>query len=338
MNDRNTLTLRISFSTFLRILLVAFAILVVWALLDIVLLLFLSMILAAAIAPWITTLSRHKIPRPVGVLIVYSALLAVFVAIVLLLVPAITREAASIAANFPDHYKRFTEFFLSPGAVDSGALSTAKDALTSVTKGVFAGLKNVAGGFASFLLVLVITFYFTVDEHNLRKFWIRIVPPSYRDRLVRITRLAEERIGNWFRGQLMISAAIVVLSYLVLTIIGIPNALLLSIVAGIAAFIPLVGLAIGAIPAVFVALTVSVTKATIVLVFTIALYQVVANALVPKVMSRAVGLNPVVIILVMLLGADLAGALGLILAIPVASIIDAFVREWSARGEGVHVT
>ncbi len=329
MDNRQTLFLNVSFSTFLRILLVAFAILVVWSLIDIVLLLFLSMILAAAISPWITTLARRRIPRPVGVLIVYTALLAVFVAIVVLLVPAITREAASIAANFPEHYKRFTDFFLSKGAVDSGVLTTAKDAVTNVTRGLFAGLKDIAGGFASFLLVLVITFYFTVDEENLRRFWIRMVPSAYRDRLVRVTRLVEERIGNWFRGQLTISVAIAALSYLVLTIIGIPNALLLAIIAGVAAFIPLVGLAIGAIPAVFVALTVSVTKATIVLVFVIALYQLVGNVLVPKVMSKAVGLNPVVIILVMLLGADLAGMLGLVLAIPVASIIDAFVREWS---------
>lgn len=328
MEPSKTISVRISLATFIRLLAVVFVLFLLWVLRDIVLLLFLSMILAAAITPWINGLKRFKIPRPLGLLIVYSVIIAILVAVLLLLIPAITREASSIATRFPKYYDRIVDFLTSRGAVDSGALSAARENLPALTQGVFAGLKGVARGFASFLLVLVITFYFTVDEENLRRFWVRLAPVSYRDRLLRITNTVGERIGNWFHGQLVISVAIASVTYLVLTLLGIPDALLLSMIAGIASFVPIVGAIIGTLPAVFVALTVSVAKAIAVLIFSLALYQLVASVLVPKVMSRAVGLNPVVIILVMLLGAELAGAVGLILAIPIASIIDVVVREF----------
>jgi predicted PurR-regulated permease PerM len=325
-----TVSTRITTATFVRLLAVIFGLLLVWALRDIILLLFLSMILAAAIGPWIDALSRRGLPRPVGVLIVYSAIVGLLVAIILLLIPAVTREAASLATRFPDYYQRVVDFFSSREA-GATSLSGASSNFSALSRGVFAGLKGVAGGFGSFIIVLVITFYFTVGEENLRRFWLRLAPVSQRERLSRITATAVERISNWFRGQLVVSLVVGSVSYLALTIIGIPDALLLSIVAGVAAFVPLVGAAIGILPAVFVALTVSVTKALIVLVVAIPLYQLTANVLVPKLFARAVGLNPVVIVIVMLIGAKLAGGLGLILAIPVSSIIDVVVREY--RGE-----
>lgn len=324
-----TVSTRISTATYLRLLGVAFGLLLLWALRDIILLLFLSMILAAAIGPWIDTLSRRGLPRPVGVLIVYSAIVALLVAVILLLIPAVTREAASLATRFPDYYHRLTDFFAARDV--ETPLSGVGENFSTLTRGVFAGLKGVAGGFGSFIIVLVVTFYFTVGEENLRRFWFRLAPVSQRERLSRITAAAVERISSWFRGQLVISLVVGSFSYLALTIIGIPDALLLSIVAGVAAFVPLVGAAIGIIPAVFIALTVSVTKALIVLVVAIALYQLTTNVLVSKLFSRAVGLNPVIIVMVMLIGAKLAGGLGLILAIPVTSILDVVVREY--RGE-----
>ncbi len=140
---------------------------------------------------------------------------------------------------------------------------------------------------------------------------------------------AVDRIGLWFRGQLLVSASLALLTFALLTILSIPNALLLSLIAGIAAFVPLIGALLGILPAVVVALTISTAKAIIVLIVGFALYHIVANVLVSKLMSRVVGLNPVAIVLVMLVGAELAGAMGLIVAIPIAIIIDAVVRELS---------
>ncbi len=335
MDQNRATAVGISLMTFVRLFLIVLGILLLWALRDIIILLFLAMILAAAIGPWITSLSKRGIPRPLGMLIIYSGIVAIIVAVVLLLIPAVARETTSLAARFPDFYDRVTEFFNRNGD-SSSTISAAKDNLSMLTRGVFAGLKGVLGGFAMFLLVLVITFYFTVDEANLRRFWIRLAPVSYQERITRITQAAGERIGNWFRGQLVISAVIASVSYFLLTLLDVPDALLLAIIAGVAAFVPFIGAAIGIIPAVFVALTVSLTTALIVLAVSIALYQLVANALVPRLMSRAVGLNPVIIILVMFIGADLAGAVGLILAIPITSVVDVIIREFGPRKGEAH--
>jgi len=316
MDHGQVFTTRISLSSFLRLLAVLAALVIVWSLLDLLLLLFLAMILAAAIAPWINALSRYRIPRPVGLLIVYSIILGLMILIIALFIPALTREFDTIT----QYYDRINEYIAKTNLTDAELPSF-------LSRGAFAGVRGFAGSFASFLLVLVMTFYFTLDEKNLRRFWIRLVPIQYRNNVSRAATLASERIGNWFRGQLALSLVVGAMTYLALVIIGIPNAVLLALIAGIASFVPLIGAAIGIIPAVLVALTISVPKALVVLAISIGLYQVVANVFIPKFFSRAVGLNPVVIILVMLVGARLAGVLGLILAIPVASIIDVIVRE-----------
>lgn len=331
MDTNRAIPAQISLMTFVRFFLILLGVYLLWVLRDIVLLLFLSMILAAAIGPWVSNLSRFRIPRPIGVLIVYSGIIVVIVAVILLLIPAVVREASSISNRFPEYYEKVTDFLSTKSALKDPTISFAQTNLSFLSHSVFAGLKGFGRGLTSFLLVLVITFYFTIDEANLRRFWIRLAPVSYQERLLHITKTAGERIGSWFRGQLILSGIIAIVTYATLLLIGIPDALLLALVAGVAAFVPFIGAAIGILPALFVALTISVTKALIVLAVTVALYQVAMNVLLPKFISKSVGLNPVVIILVMLLGSSLAGAIGLILAIPVASIIDTIIHEFRDR-------
>lgn len=337
MDKPANIPVRVSISTFLRVLAVVLALLLLWALRDVILLLFLAMILAAAIGPWIAWFGKFKIPRTFGVLIVYVGIVAIFFLAIGLLIPAISHELASIPDRFPQYstyYEKVREFFFAHDTAASSATAAAKEGLPALTRGIFAGLRGFIGGVGSFLLVLVMTYYFTVDEDNVRRFWVRMTPAKYRERMQRILSSIGERIGHWFRGQLTIAALIGAVSYLVFMLIGIPDALLLALIAALASFIPIVGAAIGIIPAVFIALTVSVPAAIGVLTFTIAVNWIIANALVPRVMSKAVGLNPVVIVLVMLLGAEFAGGLGLILAIPVASIIDAVVTELGRHRDG----
>lgn len=325
----------ISLASFVRIMLVAFALLVVWALRDIIMLIFLAVVLAAALSPWVKQLVKFRLPRVAAVVILYCLLISIVLVFVLLLIPVIRQESASLAnVNL---YEKLTDFFTkSPGSTGS---IVSKENVSLLSKGVFAGLKGVLGGFASTLLVLVITFYFIIDEENIRKFWIRLVPRQYRDRFSRIAHESVERIGSWFRGQILISLLIGVLSYAAYVLIGVPNAPLLALISGTASFIPVVGTVIGLVPAVALALTISQVKAIIVLAVGIAINQFIANAIVPKVMSKAVGLNPVIIIIIMLVGAQIAGGIGLLLAVPIGAIVDVVVREYRSEkkeGEEAH--
>ncbi|MFH0829107.1 MAG: AI-2E family transporter [Candidatus Kerfeldbacteria bacterium] len=312
----------VSLASFVRIIAILFAIVVLWALRDIIMLIFISMVLAATISPWVKMLERRRIPRIAGVVLMYCIIISVILAFVLLLIPAVRDQITSLS-NAGTYQKVFSFFSKSS---TTGVIASNEN-ISLFSRGIFAGLRGVLGGFASFLLVLVITFYFTIDEENIRQFWIRLIPRQYRDRLSRVGRLTVDRIGAWFRGQLAVSLLIGVLCYLAYTLLGVPNALLLALISGVAAFVPIVGAVIGIVPAVLLALSVNEVTALIVLAVGIGIHQFITNAIVPKVMSKAVGLNPVVIIIVMLIGARLAGAIGLILAIPIASIVDIVFRE-----------
>ena len=323
MENPRYISAHISLATFVRFLAITFILLILWILRDIIILIFLSMVLAATISPLVRRLERVRVPRIAGVTIIYCVIISLVLLFVVLLIPAIRSEASSLTNS--NYVEKVTNFF-SNSPVNIGSLAT-KENVSTFSKGIFAGVKGVIGGFASFLLVLVITFYFTIDEKNIRQFWVRLVPKQYRERVIRVARLSVERIGSWFRGQLLVSLLIGVVSYIAFYFLGVPDALLLALIGAVAAFIPVVGAVIGIAPAVLLALTVSQVTALIVLAIGVAIHEFIANAVVPKVMSKAVGLNSVVIVIVMLLGAQLAGGVGLVLAIPTASVIDIIIKE-----------
>lgn len=334
-------SVRISVASFLRVVVVVLMLLLAWALRDILLLIILAMVLAAAIGPWISALQRRRVPRFLGVLIVYVGITAVILLIVGLLIPAVSHELTSLQDNFPQYasaYDRIRDFFTKPSGGTNGALTAAQDSLSSFSKGIFAGVRGFLGGVGSFVLVMVMTYYLIIDENNVREFWVRLAPADKRATISRLLNTVGHRIGQWFLWQIIIGAAIALLSYVGFLVIGLPDALLLSLIAAIASFVPILGTAIGVLPAVLVALTVSVPVTVIVLIFTIAVNWGVTNVFVPRILSRAVGLNPVVIILVMLLGAQLAGGIGLILAVPLATIVDAVIVELLKKREAADGT
>ncbi len=325
----NVRVVSISLATFMRIFATMAVLAVVWALRDLILLIFFSMVLAATITPWVQRLERFRVPRIAGVAIVYCIIVTVLLSFVLLLIPVIRTETTTLMSS--NYYERISEF-VSSTPINVGSIAS-KENVSIFSQGVFAGVKGFVGWFASFILVLVIAFYFAIDEENIRRFWIRLVPNAYRERFSLIARQSVDRIGGWFRGQLFISSLITVMSFIAFYLLRVPDALLLALIGGAASFIPVVGPVIGIVPAVLLALTVGHATAIAVLVIGIAIYQFTANAVVPKVMSRAVGLNPVIIIIVMLIGAELAGGLGLVLAIPIASVIDVIVKELRSKHE-----
>lgn len=317
----------ISLATFIRFIVIAFVLLLLWILRDIILMIFLSMILAVTLSPFIKKFERIRVPRIAAITIIYCLIISIVLLFIVLLIPAIKNEATSFTNS--NYIEKVTNFF-SNAPVNIGSLAT-KENVSTFSKGIFAGVRGFLGGFASFLLILVITFYFTLDEENIKRFWARLVPREYRSATARIARLSTERIGSWFRGQLVVSLLIGTLSYIAFYFLHVPDALLLALIGAVASFIPVIGAVIGIAPAILLALTVNQVTALIVLAVGIAIHEFIANAIVPKVMSKAVGLNPVVIVIVMLLGAELAGGVGLVLAIPVASVIDIIIRELKPR-------
>lgn len=329
-------SLTISMETILRIVVVGLILWFLYGIRGVLAVLLVSLIFASAIDPWVSGMHRRGVPRALAILLILILVLGIVSLVLVLLVPALVTEVRDVAQSFPSLYERlsktaaFDQFVSQPQIVEGikKSLESFDQALVRITGPIFSGLSSAVGGLVSFIGIVVLTFYLSLEENGIRKFFAAVVPARYQPYLARVTNRIQERMGLWLRGQLVLSLIIGSLSFIALWVLGVKFALLLALVAGITELVPIAGPIIGAIPAVFFALTDSPLKALAVAVVYLVIQQLENNLIVPRVMAKATGLNPIVVILVMLTGAKLAGITGVILAVPVTLIVSALLQDF----------
>jgi len=330
MKERQDVNITISTLTILKVVLVFVALGFVYLIRDVISLVVVSFILASALTPTVDWLHRkQKIPRVFGIVIIYVALFGVISLLLVLLIPAIVQQIGDIANNFPDYYSRISselvnlqDFKLTHNFVANleSSLQNLRTDLGSATGGILSTLSTIFGSLIALIGVMVITFYLIIEEQAMRRFLQSIVPPKYLSRLSGILDAIQQKMGMWLRGQLVLSLVIFLVTFIGLTILGVKNALVLALFAGIMEFIPYIGSTIGAIPAVFFGFAEAIWLGIAVIGFYILVQQLENNLLVPKIMQKSVGLNPLVIIIVMLIGAKVAGIVGVLMAVPAVLI------------------
>jgi len=207
------------------------------------------------------------------------------------------------------------------------------DTLSSYTGSVFSAITSLFGGLATFFLVLVLCFYFSVKKDGLKNLIHSVTPSKYQKYTMQLFVRIQDKLGLWLRGQLFLSVIIFSITWIGLFALGIRYSLVLALIAGITEIIPFIGPIIGAVPAVLLAFLQSPIDGLFVLILYIVIQQLENNVIVPKVMQKTVGLNPIVVILVILLGAKLAGVLGALLSIPVAVSIMTIAGDWFGTEE-----
>jgi predicted PurR-regulated permease PerM len=333
-----TVRVSISTSTIVRFFLVVLGLLLAYVLRDVLAILIVSIVFAAALDPLVDNLQRKRFPRTLCILFIYLILIGVLTLIGILFVPLLRDQIDQIRQALPTFYDRALDLFQripSSGTENPGA--TLDQSLTRLTASAFSGIAGVFGGIVTVFGVLVLTFYLTVEEKGFKKFLMAVTPRREHLRVERINGTIQHRLGGWLRGQLLLSLIIGVTSYVGLLIIGVPYTLVLALIAGVTEAIPIAGPLLGAVPSVIVAYNESPVTALLVVVLFFVIQQLENNFIVPRVMSRATGLNPVIVIIVTLVGAKLAGIAGIILAIPLTIIGQVLVAEyWENRPtEGV---
>jgi len=303
---------------------------------DVVALVFVALVFSAAIDPWVDALARRQIPRALGIISIYVIVIAVFGGTITLLIPPLVEQVRELAKSFPLYYDKLSLGINYLRDVSSGvgaenqfqeALGTVEKVLSAATAGVFSTISAIFGGIVSFFLLLVLTFYMVVEEDGIKRFLQVITPDHLHDEIARVTVKIQERIGLWLRGQLILMVVIGVLTFIGLKAIGVPYALVLAMVAGITEIIPYAGPIIGAVPAVFIAFTVSPVKGLLAVALYFFIQQLENHLIVPKVMQKTVGLNPIIVIIAVLVGAKLSGVLGALLAVPIAAVVEVLVHE-----------
>ncbi|MFA6511562.1 MAG: AI-2E family transporter [Patescibacteria group bacterium] len=335
-SENGKFELTISLRTIAKIVVVLFLIWLIIQLVQVVGIVFIALVLASAIDPMVDSLQKRKIPRVFAILIIYAALISVVSLVVALLVPLLTDQIQQFSSSLPNLYDRIVAGI---DTNDTGLtqsiqefLNTVNSSLGKITNGVFSGLAAAFGGLFSFVGILVLTFYFALEERGLRRFIRAVSPAQYHDMLGQLLSRIQSRLGNWLRGQLLLGVIIGALSFIGLSILGVKYALLLALIAGLTEFIPYAGPIIGAVPAVLLAFADSPLKALFVIILYIVIQQLENTIIQPKIMARVTGLNAVIIIIVMLAGAKLGGLAGIILAIPMVIIADTIFKVYANGG------
>ena len=312
-----------------------------WILRDLLLLILTAIILASAMRPGILFFMRFKFPRALAVLLTYLGVFSVIFGIIYFFIPPILSEGGTFIRALP-HYLETVSLpsFFTTGAAPSFLSGTGSESALSQTLGVlqqaFANtssgvvrlVTSIFGGVFSLVFVIVLSFYFAVQESGIEDFLRIITPLSREEYIVDLWHRAQAKIGLWMQGQLMLSVLVGVLVYLGLLVMGVPYALLLALFTALMEIIPIFGSFIAAIPAIIIAFT---SGGMALALITTGLYVVVnqfeAHLIYPLVVRKIVGVPPLLVIIAMVAGGMLAGFLGILLSIPIAAILQEFVND-----------
>lgn len=325
----------ISITSVLKVILVFAALWVLFLVRDILLILLVVLLITVALEPYVTKLEQEKVPRALSVIVLYLALLVVLGLLLYFVIPPVANQVKELTFNFPYYTSRLSDFNIGDFAPISGFLNSISSRLSDVAGGVLGALVSVFGGIAFAIIIFALTFYALVDGENIKKSLISIIPTNKKDRLRATIVKVSEKLSDWMRGQLLLMLIIGVVDGSILAIMGIKYALTLGLLAGLFEIIPVLGPILSAIAAALVAfiLGAPLWKVGVILAAYIIVQQLEGYILVPKIMQKAIGMSPIVVIIAILIGNKLLGLGGALLAVPVAAGIQVFVKEYFPLGK-----
>jgi predicted PurR-regulated permease PerM len=333
--------IEISSSTIYRTLLIGVAFWLLYIVRDVLLVIFAAVVISAAMEPLAKRLQKYHIPRGVTVAVLYLLILAVLGLSISLVIPPLTDQLKQIAQTVPtvvaqiEHYLGISTPQGSDAVVQQiqAVLSQAGDNIATLGVSVVQQTRNILTAIVSLVLVFIIAFYLTIEDHALNKAFRLVVPRQYMTYVDYMIERVQGKIGRWMLGQLAMMAVMGLIMGLGLWALGVQYALSLGLLAAILEVMPVIGPIITAVPAFLIALAQSPLTAVTVIVFYVIAHQLENHVLVPNIMGKAIGLNPLVTLLAVLLGARLLGIPGIILAVPFAAIVSVFAADFFAASD-----
>ena len=307
---------------------------------GVLILLFVAILLASALEP-IVGLIRDRLPlgRGATILIVYATFFVTVLGLAFIVVPAAIAQGEQVVAGLPAFFESARSWAdsLRPHVL-STSVTALIDSVASVThqappdsNQVVEVGAAVAEAAVTLATLLTIVFFWLVEHAQLQRYLLSFVPADGRAGARDAWNEIETRLGLWVRGQLTLMASMGVATGIAYSVLGVPGALLLGLIAAITEAIPIVGPLLGAIPAVLVATTVSPELAVIVAGVYIVLQLIEGSVLVPLVMRNTVGISPLLVLLSVLVGAAVGGFIGALLAVPIAASAEIVLARLQAR-------
>ena len=309
---------------------------------QVVFILFIAIVIGTVIRPAVAWLHQRGLPRIAGVILVYLLLLILFTGFLLLLFPLIFEQSRTIAAAMPGYYQNLREWMVNyPNQLIVRLSESIPATLTGPKPAQQTGQEVMASAGQALdyvalaakvifvtIVILVLAFYWTLDGPRTIQSLLLLVPQDQRESISELISAMETKVGFYIAGQGVLCLVIGIMALVAYLLIGLPNALVLALVAGVLEAVPMIGPLLGAIPAALVALSIAPDKLIWVIVATVVIQQLENSLLVPRVMSKAVGVNPFVTLLALFAFSSLFGVAGALMAIPMAAIIQLLLNRF----------
>ena len=317
-----------------------------WVLRDLALLVLTAIIIASAIEPGVAFFIRYSVPRFVSALLVYALVFGAVFAILFLFFPPIIADAANFLSAMPRYLDTInittplSNITATVSEVSSQSqtqsyvqtLVSLQSLFASSSGSVLQLLITFFGGIFSLVLVIVLSFYFVLQNTGVDDFIRLVMPVKYEEYYVDLWKRSQKKIGLWMQGQILLSVIVGILVYLGLLIIGVPYALLLAIFTAMIEIIPVFGSIIAGVVAVIVGYSDGgVAIAAIVAGLYVVVNQFESNLIYPLIVKKIVGIPPLLVIVALIAGYTLAGFLGAILSVPVSAVLLEFITDFDKR-------
>lgn len=301
------------------------------------LIVYISGLLATGLGPLVHQIEHsapagaQRLPRWLAILLIYLVIVGVLTIVGLLVVPPMMNQAEELWRRTPELLDRAQTFLVDRGLLDHPI--TLEEAVRSApgpgqaVGTVASAVTTVVAAILAIMTVLILTFYLLVESGTLFAGFVRLFPRPERPRVEAVALKVSTKVSAWLSGQLILGSTIGLSAAVGLYLLGVPYFYVLALLAGFGELIPVVGPIFAAVPAILVAFTVSPQTALFTTLFFFAQQQIENHLLVPKVMSRQVGVSAGIVIVALLIGGSVLGIVGAVLAVPTAAIIQVVVQE-----------
>lgn len=310
-----------------------------WQVIDVLLLVYVSILFAVVLSPLIGVVQKLKIGswrpgRGLAIVIIIFGVLLIAILFIGLAVPPIVQDAQEFASHWPDKAAMIKQKIRGTPFLENFELPPIGQAVGTILGGSLGVVRNLAGGIFSFFYWFILTMYFIVDGERAFHWGLSMFPRNHRDRLERTLIRAELRMRNWLLGQMALMATLGILAMLCFALMGLKYAYALAVFAGVMNLVPILGPITSFALAATVALFDSPWKLLGVTAFYLVYQQIETGFLTPRIMKSTVDLPPLAVIIALSLGGTLAGVLGALVAVPSAALCAVLIDEYLVKHDG----
>jgi len=298
---------------------------------ETVAILLLALLISTVFDTPVDALEKHRVPRILGTILVYLVAFTGLAFLFYAVIPIAVLELNNLFKNLGGILESNLGFIFPSGGTELFLNSDIQQFTETLLSGgipLIEILGNLVGGVTFVVAVIVLSFYLTVSRDGVSKFLVAVFPESLEEKVLQLYTNTKKRIAKWFQAQLFLSLVVGTLAFVGLSLLGVKYALVLGLIAGILELIPIVGPIFAGAIAVVVGLTGSLNLGLYTLLLFLGIQQLENNILVPLVMRRQTGVHPVMILISILGGAQIAGLVGVLLAVPIAVFLQEMAENW----------